>query len=474
MREINHVTLWNNCLQIIKDNIPEQAFNAWFLPIKPLSYEGETLTLEVPSPFFYEYLENKFLGVLRTALQKGIGPNTILMYKVQAVQPQNKEKDEESKGAYNIPSTNRPLSGPFVKPKDERRVPSPLETPAPQELDPHLKPSYTFENFIEGSSNKLPRVAAETVAENPGKTAFNPLFIYGPSGLGKTHLANAIGNRIKEKHPEKRVLYVSAHLFQVQYTNSVRNNTVNDFISFYQTIDVLIIDDVQEFASLTKTQYTFFHIFNHLHQSGKQLVLTSDRSPVMLQGMEDRLLTRFKWGLLAELERPNTELRKNILKNKIYRDGLKISEPVIDFIAENVNESVRDLEGIINSLMAYSVVYNREIDVELAEKVVMKVTKIEKKQITIDNIVAKVCAFYEMDPSSIHSRSRKREVVQARQVAMYLAKKFTESSSSQIGAAIGKKDHATVLHSCKMIKNQLDVDKELRAQVESLESSIKC
>jgi chromosomal replication initiator protein len=292
--------------------------------------------------------------------------------------------------------------------------------------------------------------------------------------LGKTHLANAIGNRIKEKHPEKRVLYVSAHLFQVQYTNSVRNNTVNDFISFYQTIDVLIIDDVQEFASLTKTQYTFFHIFNHLHQSGKQLVLTSDRSPVMLQGMEDRLLTRFKWGLLAELERPNTELRKNILKNKIYRDGLKISEPVIDFIAENVNESVRDLEGIINSLMAYSVVYNREIDVELAEKVVMKVTKIEKKQITIDNIVAKVCAFYEMDPSSIHSRSRKREVVQARQVAMYLAKKFTESSSSQIGAAIGKKDHATVLHSCKMIKNQLDVDKELRAQVESLESSIKC
>lgn len=466
MIENNHVELWNRCLKVIRDNVPEPTFNTWFAPIKPLKYEGKTLTVEVPSQFFYEFIEEKFLGLLRSSLYKGIGEGTQLMYSVLTTKG-------NVPGEVNLPSDNRSIPGSYVRQKDLRKSPTPLSAPAPQDLDPHLKSNYNFENFIEGSSNKLPRVAAETVAQNPGKTAFNPLFIYGPSGLGKTHLVNAIGNKIKATYPEKRVLYVSAHLFQVQYTDSVRNNTVNDFINFYQTIDVLIIDDVQEFASLTKTQNTFFHIFNHLHQNGKQLILTSDRSPVMLQGMEDRLLTRFKWGLLAELERPNTELRKNILKNKMYRDGLKFPESVVNFIAENVSESVRDLEGIVNSLMAYSVVYNKDIDLDLAECVVKKVVKVEKKQLSIENIVEKVCAHFEMDTVSIQSRSRKREVVQARQIAMYLAKKYTEASSSQIGLAIGKKDHATVLHSCKMVKNQLDVDKELRAQLEEIEAQLK-
>ena len=269
------------------------------------------------------------------------------------------------------------------------------------------------------------------------------------------------------------MLYVSAHLFQVQYTDSVRNNTINDFINFYQTIDVLIIDDIQEFASLTKTQNTFFHIFNHLHQNGKQLIMTSDRSPIMLQGMEDRLLTRFKWGLVAELERPNVELRKNILRNKIHRDGLKFPEEVIDYIAENVNESVRDLEGIVISIMARSTILNKEIDIDLAQHIVHKAVRCETKAITIEDIIEKVCKHFEIEPIAIHTKSRKREVVQVRQIAMYLSKKHTDSSSSKIGQLIGNKDHATVLHACKIVKDQVEVDKAFRAELEEIEATLR-
>ena len=348
-----------------------------------------------------------------------------------------------------------------------------MQAPAPQDLDPHLNPNYNFENFIKGNSNEFSRTVAETVAQNPART-FNPLFIYGPSGVGKTHLINAIGTRIKELYPEKRVLYVSAHLFQVQYTDSVRTNHFNDFISFYQTIDVLIIDDIQEFAGVTKTQNTFFHIFNHLHQNGKQLILTSDRAPVMLQGMEDRLLTRFKWGLVAELEKPDIELRKNILRNKIKRDGLVIPESVISYIAESVNESVRELEGIVNSLLAQSILFKREIDLDLAQHIVRKAVKCaESKPMTVSDIITKVCEHYKIDETAIHTKTRKREVVQVRQVAMYLAKKHTDTSSSKIGQLIGNKDHATVLHACKIVKDQVDVDKAFKAEIEEIEMSLR-
>ena len=287
-------------------------------------------------------------------------------------------------------------------------------------------------------------------------------------------MTNAIGTRIKELYPEKRVLYVSAHLFQVQYTDSVRTNHFNDFISFYQTIDVLIIDDIQEFAGVTKTQNTFFHIFNHLHQNGKQLILTSDRAPVMLQGMEERLLTRFKWGLVAELEKPDVELRKNILRNKIRRDGLNIPETVINYIAENVNESVRELEGIINSLLAQSIIFKRDVDLDLAERIVRKAVRCcESKPVTVEDIIQKVCNHYEIEESAIHTKTRKREVVQVRQVAMYLAKKHTDSSSSKIGQLIGNKDHATVLHACKIVKDQVEVDKTFKADIEEIEASLK-
>lgn len=467
MSECNHVMLWERCLKIIRDNVPETTYNTWFVPIIPLKYENKALTVQVPSQFFYEFLEEKFVELLRATLYKEIGEGTKLMYRVLTDKTNNISVDiEQNNRSTAIPQ--RPTTR-----VDLRKTPTTLQAPAPQDLDPQLNPNYNFENFIEGYSNKLSRTAGEAVALNPAKTTFNPLFIYGPSGVGKTHLTNAIGTRIKELHPEKRVLYVSAHLFQVQYTDSVRNNTINDFINFYQTIDVLIIDDIQEFASLTKTQNTFFHIFNHLHQNGKQLIMTSDRSPAMLQGMEDRLLTRFKWGLVAELEKPNLELRKNILRNKIYRDGLNFPEEVIDYIAENVSDSVRDLEGTIITMMARSTILNKEIDIDLAERVVNKSVPHEVKIITIEDIINKVCAHFSLDIAAIHTKSRKREVVQARQIAMYLSKKHTDSSSSKIGLLIGKKDHATVLHACKIVKDQYEVDKSFRSEIEEIENCIK-
>lgn len=466
MNENEHVVLWKRCLQMIHDNVPETTFKTWFEPIVPLKYEDKALTIGVPSPFFYEFLEEKFADLLRATLNKQIEEGTRLMYSVLT--------DKTHRISVNIEGSNRSSAIPAhsVIRNGGNKAPNPMQAPAPQDLDPHLNPNYNFENFIKGISNEFSRTVGETVAKNPAKT-FNPLFLYGPSGVGKTHLTNAIGTRIKELYPEKRVLYVSAHLFQVQYTDSVRTNHFNDFISFYQTIDVLIIDDIQEFAGVTKTQNTFFHIFNHLHQNGKQLILTSDRAPVMLQGMEERLLTRFKWGLVAELERPDQELRKNILRTKIHRDGLNIPENVINYIAENVNESVRELEGIINSLLAQSILFKREIDMDLAQRIIRKAVRIENKPITIEEIIAKVCEHYKMDERVLHTKSRKREIVQVRQVAMFLAKKHTDISTSKIGHLIGNRDHATVLHACKIVKDLVEVDKELKAEIEEIETSLK-
>jgi chromosomal replication initiator protein len=466
MIENDYVGLWKRCLQMIHDNVPETTFKTWFEPIVPLKYEDKALTIGVPSPFFYEFLEDKFAELLRATLNKQIGEGTRLMYSVLT--------DKTNQISVNLEGTNRssavPASGVI---RDGNKAPNPMKAPAPQDLDPHLNPNYNFDNFIKGASNEFSRTVGETVAKNPAKT-FNPLFLYGPSGVGKTHLTNAIGTRIKELYPEKRVLYVSAHLLQVQYTDSVRTNNYNSFMKFYQNIDVLIVDDIQEFAGLSKTQNTFFHIFNHLHQNGKQLILTSDRAPVMLQGMEERMLTRFKWGLVAELEKPDKELRKNILRNKIHRDGLNIPERVINYIAENVNESVRELEGIINSLLAQSILFKREIDMDLAQLIIKKAVRIiENKPLDIDTIITKVCEHYKLDESVLHSKSRKREVVQIRQMAMFLAKKHTDISASKIGHLIGNRDHATVLHACKIMKDLVEVNKEVKEEVEKIEASFR-
>ncbi len=461
----NHIGLWNRCLAMIRDNVPETIFKTWFEPIVPLMYQNKALTIGVPSQFFYEYLEEKFADLLRVTLNKEIGEGTQLMYRVLI--------DKTNGQTIDLVGTNRSGALPASTTITGGNIaPNPMQAPAPQDLDPHLNPNYNFENFIKGSSNEFSRTVGETVAKNPAKT-FNPLFLYGPSGVGKTHLTNAIGTRIKELYPEKRVLYVSAHLLQVQYTDSVRTNNYNNFMKFYQNIDVLIVDDIQEFAGLTKTQNTFFHIFNHLHQNGKQLILTSDRAPMMLQGMEDRMLTRFKWGLVAEMEKPDVELRKNILRNKIRRDGLNIPENVIEYIAENTNESVRELEGIINSLLAQSILFKREIDMNLAERIVRKAVRNVNKPITIEGIISSVCSHFNLDESAVYTKTRKRDVVQVRQISMYLAKKHTDISASKIGQLIGNRDHATVLHACKIIKDLIEVDKSFKSEIEDIESSFK-
>ena len=465
MIENNHIGLWNRCLAMIRDNVPETIFKTWFEPIVPLMYQNKALTIGVPSQFFYEYLEEKFADLLRVTLNNEIGEGTQLMYRVLI--------DKTNGQTIDLVGTNRSGALPASTTITGGNIaPNPMQAPAPQDLDPHLNPNYNFENFIKGSSNEFSRTVGETVAKNPAKT-FNPLFLYGPSGVGKTHLTNAIGTRIKELYPEKRVLYVSAHLLQVQYTDSVRTNNYNNFMKFYQNIDVLIVDDIQEFAGLTKTQNTFFHIFNHLHQNGKQLILTSDRAPMMLQGMEDRMLTRFKWGLVAEMEKPDVELRKNILRNKIRRDGLNIPENVIEYIAENTNESVRELEGIINSLLAQSILFKREIDMNLAERIVRKAVRNVNKPITIEGIISSVCSHFNLDESAVYTKTRKRDVVQVRQISMYLAKKHTDISASKIGQLIGNRDHATVLHACKIIKDLIEVDKSFKSEIEDIESSFK-
>ncbi|NMA74004.1 MAG: chromosomal replication initiator protein DnaA [Bacteroidales bacterium] len=466
MTESSHVMLWDDCLKIIQDNVPESTYKTWFAPIIPLKYSDKTLVIQVPSQFFYEFLEERFVDLLRQTIYKVIGEGTKLMYNVMV--------DKNADATVNLEGSNRSTA---IEKQDysqtNNKSPRFIQAPKARDLNPQLNPNYNFTNFIEGDSNKLARSVAHAVAENPAKTVFNPLFIHGTSGVGKTHLVNAIGTKIKESFPEKRVLYVSAHLFKVQYTDSVRNNTTNDFINFYQTIDVLIIDDIQEFAGVTKTQNTFFHIFNHLHQNRKQLVLTSDRSPVLLQGMNERLLTRFKWGMVAELYKPSIELRRDILKNKIHRDGLNFPKEVIDYIAENVDHSVRDLEGIVISMMAHATIYNKEIDLALAKRIISNVAKVENRVISIDQIVDIVCKYFNLDLTALHSRSRKREIVSARQMAMYLAKLNTDSSTTNIGRCIGNRNHATVLHACKVMEEQCEVDKGVKADFDALQREIK-
>ncbi len=456
-----HKKLWSECLVIIRDIIPEAAFNTWFAPIIPLKYEDNILTIQVPSQFFYEYLEDKYLDLLQQTLYRVIGSGTLLNYSVLI--------ETENNTSVEILGEKKNLSGEKKQKTIQTKVPTPFDRVETADFDSQINPRYTFDNFFQGESNRLARTAAEAVGVNPAKTAFNPLFVYGKSGVGKTHMCHAIGSKVLELYPGKRVLYVTAHLFKVQYTDAKRFNTINDFINFYQNIDVLIIDDIQELSGLEKTQNTFFHIFNHLHQNNKQLVMTSDCAPMEMQGMEERLLTRFRWGLSTKLDSPDIELRKRILKHKVLKDGLSISDEVINYIAENVTENVRDLEGIIVSLMAHSVINNREIDINLARRVMEQNIRFEKRKITVQKIQETVCDFYNLRHDLIQTASRKREIVQARQITMYLIKKHTELSLSQIGIQVGNRNHTTVLHSINTVKDLMEIDKGFRSDMTEIE-----
>ncbi len=459
--------MWNECLDIIGDNINETSFNTWFNPIVPLSYENQTFVLQVPSQYFVEHIEDTYIDLLRKTLTRVAGSGTRLEYRVLI--------DPQSGDGTTIPSTaeeNSTRTHKKVK-TSAGQIVSPYQQVKLPEIDPQLNISFNFNKLIEGKSNKLARTAGMSISNDPGKTVFNPLFVYGKSGVGKTHLLNAIGVKTKQLYPEKRVLYVSANTFQIQYTDAVRNNTVNDFLNFYQTIDVLLIDDIQEFSGKTGTQNTFFHIFNHLHQTGKQLVLTSDRSPLEMVGVEQRLLTRFKWGLAAEIEKPDFELRKQILKDKIYRDGLDIPEEIVEYIAEHVTDNVRDLEGVLISMLAHSTLTSMPVDIDLAERIISRIVNITPRVLTVESIRDTVCDYYNLSVEAISTRSRKQEVVQARQIAMYFSKLMTKSSLANIGLHIGKRDHATVLHACKKVEDLMETDKQFRQDVEEIENLLK-
>ncbi len=467
--------VWNEALEFIKDNVDSQCFNTWFDPIRALKIQGAVLTVQVPSKFFYEYLEENYIQLLKSAITKPLGQGAKLVYSIVL---------ENSYDNANPPTMKLPSSGRKKHPAQSINMPmkigndkgikNPFVIPGLQKLNinSQLNPNYTFENFIEGDCNRLARSAGYAVSKNPGGTSFNPLMLYGGVGLGKTHLAHSIGVEIKDNYPEKTVLYVSAEKFTQQFIDSIRNNTKNDFVHFYQMIDVLIIDDVQSFAGKEKTQDVFFEIFNHLHQNGNQIILTSDRAPVELQGMEQRLLSRFKWGLSADLQKPGLETRVAILSKKLYNDGIDIVQDIVEYIAYSINSNIRELEGALISILAQSSMNRKQITMELVRSMVDKFVKSTTREISIDFIQKVVCDYFDMPLELLKSKTRKREIVQARQLSMYFSKQLTKNSLASIGQQCGNKDHATVLHACRTVNNLKETDKRFKTYVEDLQKRL--
>lgn len=470
----DHEKVWAKCLNVIKDNVTMQSFKTWFEPIKPVKLNNDVLTIQVPSQFFYEWLEEHYIGLLKKIIRKELGAEGRLEYSIIM----ENSYTNASPYTVKIPTSNtRSIKNPSVAiPMDigANPIKNPFVIPGLKKInvDSNLNPNYDFNNFIEGDCNRLARSAGFAVANNPGGTSFNPLLIYGGVGLGKTHLAHAIGIEIKKKEPNKTVLYVSSEKFTHQFIDAVKNNTVNDFSHFYQMMDVLIIDDVQFLAGKEKTQDVFFHIFNHLHQTGKQIVLTSDKAPVEMQGVEQRLLSRFKWGLSADLQTPSLETRIAILQKKMYADGIELPKEVVEYLAYSITTNIRELEGALISLIAHSSLNKRAITLELAKQMIDKFVKNTAREVSIDYIQKVVCDYFDLPIELLKSKTRKREVVQARQIAMFFAKKMTKSSLANIGAHCGGKDHATVLHACRTVNNLQETDKQFRGYLEDLEKKL--
>jgi len=469
MPDCKHISVWNNCLNIIRDIIRPQSFRTWFEPIKAVDLKDNVLSIEVPSNFFREYLEEQYIELISKVLKRELGKDAKLEYRVRVVSgeetvafPQQQPDKKIKNRSLPYPDING-ITNPFVIPGLQQL-----------EIDPQLNPLYNFENFVEGKCNQLARSAGLNISDNPGKGAFNPMFLYGGSGLGKTHLAHAIGIEIKRRYPEKIVLYVTANRFQTQYMDAATiRNKLTDFLHFYQMIDVLIIDDIQEFAGKAGTQNAFFHIFSHLHTLGKQLILTSDKAPVDLQDLEARLLSRFKWGLTAELLPPDYETRIEILKAKSYKDGISLPEEVISFIASKVSANVREMEGTLISLLARATLEKRTINLALVEELIDKLVGKSKIEFTIEHIQKVVCDYFQIDNEPFLSSSRKRELVQARQIAMYLSRSYTKNSLAAIGLQTGKRDHATVLHACNTVCDLIDTDRSFRKYVVDIEKILQ-
>lgn len=472
--EMTCETVWHNCLKLIKDNVNPQSFKTWFDPIKPIKLENKVLTIQVPSQFFYEWLEEHYVTLLRKTLKQELGPASRLEYNIIV----------ENSGGGNKPYTiNVPTNNAARTEQNEVGLPlnistnikNPFIIPGLKKIniDAQLNPNYTFENFIEGDCNRLARSAGFAVANKPGGTAFNPLMVFGGTGLGKTHLVHAIGNHIKQVNKNKVVLYVSAEKFMSQFIDSVKNNNNNDFVNFYQYLDVLIIDDVHFFAKKEKTQEIFFQIFNHLHQSGKQLILTSDRAPKDLKDMDERLLSRFKWGLSADLQVPDFETRVAILEHKMYTDGITLNREVVEYVAHSIDTNIRELEGALISLLAQASLNRKEIDLDLAKQILKNFVKNVSKEISIEYIQKLVCDYFGISIDQVKSKTRKREIVQARQISMYFAKDLTKSSLKTIGMHFGGRDHSTVIHACQTVNDLMETDKKFKVDVEELSKRIK-
>ncbi len=457
---------WQNCLSQIKAQTSAEEFAKWFLPIIPIEFNGTTLRLRVPNKNFVEQIENNYLRVLKPLIAESFGQQTRLCY---AVPKSDIQMSIDSSADATI------TSHPFSTQTDTANIRNPFVIPGLKKIiiDPQLNKNYTFATFIEGECNRLVRSAGMSVAVNPGNnTPFNPLYIYGDSGLGKTHIAQAIGNEIRQRYPELQVLYVAMNKFQAQYQSAIINKEIPDFIHFYQAVDVLILDDIQELSGKPGTQNAFFNIFNHLQMSGKQLVLISDKPPVELKDIEERLLTRFKWGLSAQILTPDYHTKIKIIKSKAARLNAEIPEEVVVYLAENICANIREIEGAISSLIANTSFMGKRITITLAKEILKAYVSLYQKEVTIDHIIDVVCNYTSIDKERLNSSERTREVAIARQLAMYLAKQHTKSPLTTIGAAIGGRNHATVLHSCKTISNLIDTDKTFRTQVEEIEKLV--
>ncbi|MEP1035181.1 chromosomal replication initiator protein DnaA [Ekhidna sp.] len=457
-----HELIWKNCLEYIKERIPNQSFSTWFDPINPLKTESNVLTIQVPSQFFYEWLEEHYVHILKEAIAKEMGDDARLEYSVVVENQETKKSGATPLKINNLADRNGSVS-------------KGINTAFIDDLksENNLNPTYTFDNFIEGDCNRLGRSAGYAVAKKPGITSFNPLMIYGGVGLGKTHLVQGIGNYIKKEDPSKKIIYVASEKFTNQFIDSLKNNNVQSFISYYREVDILVLDDVQFLRDKEKTQEIFFHIFNHLHQSGKQIVMTSDCAPKDLKGLQERLVSRFKWGLTADLQQPAFETRMAIIQRKIQEDGIHIPEEVVEYIAYTVDTNIRELEGVVVSLIAHASLMRAEVNLELAKKVLKNIVKEIDSEVGIDYIQKTVSDYFHVGQDDLKAKTRKKEIVIARQVAMYFSKDYTNHSLKSIGYHFGGRDHSTVIHALQSVNDMIDTDAKFRYSVDELKKKLK-
>jgi chromosomal replication initiator protein len=467
-------SIWTNCLKFISEVVGEQSFKTWFEPIVPVSLSDDILTIKVPSKFFYEWLEEHYVGVLRIAIDKELGSHGRLEYVIGSDKAMSDAKNaHKQQGAANGQLAH--YSGVNTAPNAEMGK-NYLETKKFDKsvyTDANLNPHYTFENFIEGDCNRLARSAGVAISKNPGTSSFNPLMLYSTTGLGKSHLIQAIGNSIKKNHPSKIVLYVPSEKFTSQFIEASYNNRIQEFANYYMNVDILILDDVQFLAGKEKTQEVFFTIFNHLHQNKKQVIMTSDCAPKDLKGMQERLISRFKWGLTADLQQPDVETIKSIIRSKIKHENVQMPENVIEYLAYTVNTNIRELEGVIISLIGQSILNQKDIDIELTKSTIQNIVQHVESEINIDYIQKFVSEFFNVPVELLKDKTRKREIVVARQVSMYFAKEYTNMSLKSIGSFFGNRDHSTVIHAITAINDLMDTDRKFNATMQDLIKKFK-